>query len=711
MKHLKSYVCILSMLLLITGMSITSCTEDFGPEIDRLKEDVSSLKTSVDKLKDAYEGGKIVSGVEPITTGVGGWKITFSDNSAITLQNGINGKDGVDGVTPYVKIDNNCNWIVSYDKGQTYSPIKDAEGNTISAKGIDGANGVSVDVQVNSEGKYEIITYLEDKNNPITVLPTPYSANPDNQITSIIEDSERGMVSITMSSGKQYNFGQALNYPTSIVLLKKEFLISEEGGTAEIEFFVNPSNAKITKEDIVINQLETGMLKSYAESYANPSPNYEIVSLENSVNDKGEQLQGRYKLTIKHIGEFGFYEEYCTLVISTKDAQDNKIEITSEKFLLISNLYSLTVQVILPDLVNWSDVTDVSVKAVNSLGVFELSEISEGVYKTVEISEGEYEVTVTMSINEGEICGSTIVLVDKAQTAAIETEYITSTPQLIIKEFYSAMCKTPANKNYMYDQFVEIYNNSPFTQYLDNCLIARTEIAANTKTVLWGTTPEEMEAVAVSSYVAGFVSDGSGKKYPLAPGKSVVIAFQAQNHTIMSDDPATEEIEVNPNTVDLSKADYEIDITEYKSTYVANPDVPNLTIVAKPGTQSVNFCVLPAFGAGLVLAKVDNIETYCDVNNEANWVAKPEGTDVNPYLMIRYKDIQDAINVVSPTETQRTIALPSQVDAGMIYTSAMYNGMGFTRKVAKIVGNRVVYQDTNNSSVDFEPEAKPTPGY
>ena len=703
MKHLKSYVCILSMLLLITGMSITSCTEDFGPEIDRLKEDVSSLKTSVDKLKDAYEGGKIVSGVEPITTGVGGWKITFSDNSAITLQNGINGKDGVDGITPYVKIDKNCNWTVSYDNGKTYTPITDANGNTISAKGIDGANGVSVEVQVNSEGKYEIITYVEDKSNPITILPTPYSANPDNQITSIVEDSERGMVSITMSSGKQYNFGQALNYPTSIVLLKEEFLISEEGGTAEIEFFVNPSNAKITKEDIVINQLETGMLKSYAESYANPSPNYEIVSLENSVNEKGEQLQGRYKLTIKHIGEFGFYEEYCTLVISTKDAQDNKIEITSEKFLLISNLYSLTVQVILPDLFNWSDVTDVSVKAVNSLGVFELSEISEGVYKTVEISEGEYEVTVTMSINEGEICGSSIVYVDNAQTAIIETEYIPSTPQLIIKEFYTAMCKTPANKNYFMDQFYEIYNNSAFTAYLDDCVLARTYGQANTKIDnLWAENDELNKEVAVTSYVAGWVGDGTGKKYPIKPGQSVVVAFQAQDHVNIGDEP-------NPNTVDLSKADYEISIIDYKPAYVDNPDVPNMTIVAKPSNQTLTFGMVPAFGSGLIFAKVPGVVDY--VADEANWKLVPNSTDTNPYLMIKHADILDAINIVCVTETQRTIALPSQVDAGMLYTSAMYNGMGFTRKVAKIVGNRVVYQDTNNSSVDFEPEAKPTPGY
>ena len=373
-------------------------------------------------------------------------------------------------------------------------------------------------------------------------------------------------------------------------------------------------------------------------------------------------------------------------------------------------VYTLTVNVTIPEDYAWENVTSYNVVAINKLtGVgFQGIKLTDGVY-TILLEPGDYNVNALFETADMNLSGQKMnvsVYSPIALTSIAAEESLTS--PLVIKEFYSAMCKTPANKNYMYDQFVEIYNNSAFTQYLDNCLIARTEIAANTKTVLWGSTPEEMKAVAVSSYIAGWVGDG--KTYPIEPGKSVVVAFQAQNHTIMSDDPATEEVEVNTNTIDLSKADYEIDITEYKSTYVANPDVPNLTIVAKPGTQSVNFGVLPAFGAGLVLAKVNDIEAYCDVNNEANWVAKPEGSDATPYLMIKYKDIQDAINVVCVTETQRRCALPAQVDAGMLYTSAMYNGMGFTRKVAETVNGRVVYKDTNNSAEDFEAEAKPTPG-
>ena len=116
MKHIKCYIAILSMLFFLTAICITSCTKDYGPEIDKIKTDVSNLQTSVDKLKEAYENGKIIVSVEPLSFVSGVWKVTFSDESIIYLQNGSNGTDGVngidgaDGVTPYVKIDNNCNW-------------------------------------------------------------------------------------------------------------------------------------------------------------------------------------------------------------------------------------------------------------------------------------------------------------------------------------------------------------------------------------------------------------------------------------------------------------------------------------------------------------------------------------------------------------------------------------------------------------------------
>ena len=368
--------------------------------------------------------------------------------------------------------------------------------------------------------------------------------------------------------------------------------------------------------------------------------------------------------------------------------------------------YNVTATVNLPEGYTWADITASTVVAKNQMTgqEFAANAMGEGVF-VAEVVSGEYNVAVSMMAADTKmINGSKKVGVYKNEAITIDAE-VALTSSIVIKEFYTSMCKTPANKNYMMDQFYEIYNNSAFTVYLDDCVLARTYGQANTKIDNpWAENDELNKEVAVTSYVAAFVSDEDkpGTTYPLEPGKSIVIAFQAQDHVNIGDEP-------NPNTVDLSKADYEISIYDYKSSYVDNPDVPNMTIVAKPSSQSLLFGMVPAFGSGLIFAKVPGIVDY--VADEANWKLVPNSTDTYPYLMIKHADILDAINIVCVTETQRKVYLPASVDAGMLYTSAMYNGMGFTRKVAEVVDGRVVYQDTNDSAADFEPEAKPTPGF
>ena len=367
--------------------------------------------------------------------------------------------------------------------------------------------------------------------------------------------------------------------------------------------------------------------------------------------------------------------------------------------------YKVTATVTLPEGYTWAANTAATVVAKNQLTGQEFAAyaMGEGVF-VAEVVSGEYNVAVSMMAADAKmINGSKKVGVYKDEAVTVDAEIALTSP-IVIKEFYSAMCKTPANKNYMYDQFYEIYNNSAFTVYLDDCVLARTYGQANTKIDNpWAENDELNKEVAVTSYVAAFVSDEDkpGTTYPLEPGKRIVIAFQAQDHVNIGAEP-------NPNTVDLSKADYEISIIDYKPAHVDNPDVPNMTIIAKPSSQTLAFGMIPAFGSGLIFAKVPGVVNYVD--DEANWKLVPNSTDTNPYLMIKHADILDAINIVCVTETQRKVYLPASVDAGMLYTSAMYNGMGFTRKVAEVVDGRVVYQDTNNSAEDFEPEAKPTPG-
>lgn len=62
--------------------------------LDDMQEEIDDLKTATQALRDAYENGKIITDVQKTTEGSGGWAISFSDNTTISL---VNGKDGEDG--------------------------------------------------------------------------------------------------------------------------------------------------------------------------------------------------------------------------------------------------------------------------------------------------------------------------------------------------------------------------------------------------------------------------------------------------------------------------------------------------------------------------------------------------------------------------------------------------------------------------------------
>ena len=174
--------------ILTLALCATSCTnlDDVNERLDNLESRVSTIEDALTALQRAYNEGKIISSVDPISEKQGGWLITFSDHSTITLVNGSNGKDGQDGkdgengkdgqdgkdgvdgkdgadgqdgkdgldgkdgrdgldgangITPLIKIDQDGYFCVSYDNGKTYTRLMDNDGNYISAKGEQGDKG------------------------------------------------------------------------------------------------------------------------------------------------------------------------------------------------------------------------------------------------------------------------------------------------------------------------------------------------------------------------------------------------------------------------------------------------------------------------------------------------------------------------------------------------------------------------------------------
>jgi len=120
-------------------------------------------------------------------------------------------------------------------------------------------------------------------------------------------------------------------------------------------------------------------------------------------------------------------------------------------------------------------------------------------------------------------------------------------------------------EGYINARYVELYNNSDTTVYLDGMLLG----------VIWGAVVDipdvpELSCAATESWrndPLGVWSPGmhkfpgSGRDYPVAPGQAVTVATDAVDHS-----------PVNPGLPDLSDADFEFE----GSADVDNPDVPNM---------------------------------------------------------------------------------------------------------------------------------------
>ena len=138
MRHLRFLVALVCCFLLANCNNL----DEVNDRLDNLEENVSQLQKALQELQRAAESRKIVSSVVPFQTEEGGWIITFSDNTSITLRNGQNGKDGKDGqdgqngIAPVIRINpSNFHWEMSVDSGITWTDLG------VVAKGQDGKNG------------------------------------------------------------------------------------------------------------------------------------------------------------------------------------------------------------------------------------------------------------------------------------------------------------------------------------------------------------------------------------------------------------------------------------------------------------------------------------------------------------------------------------------------------------------------------------------
>ncbi len=252
---------------------------------------------------------------------------------------------------------------------------------------------------------------------------------------------------------------------------------------------------------------------------------------------------------------------------------------------------------------------------------------------------------------------------NQGETDTVGTTVAVQSP-IVINEIYYVGGINRAY--YFYDQFVELYNASDTTQYLDGLIICRGRQYHDPDLDI-------LDYVQVL-YVFQFPGEPlTGREYPIEPGEFVTIAGDAVDHSAYVD-----------NALDLSNSPWEF-FTPYASD-IDNPaqNVVNV-IKERPGDFLINLVhnfVILADGTGYYRGEVNDSGV--------------------PYIHIPIETILDGVEY--STNSDKLKELTTRVDAG-------FAGVGIPKYSGISIERRTPGFDTNNSRLDFVNIKPPTPGW
>lgn len=266
-----------------------------------------------------------------------------------------------------------------------------------------------------------------------------------------------------------------------------------------------------------------------------------------------------------------------------------------------------------------------------------------------------------------------------------------STPgSIVLKELYYTGCKGADGKNYIYDQYFALYNNSTDTAYLDNLCIAFVAQTRASSVCPWGDFTI-YDYSAAYRFVWSF--PGTGMTNILLPGQEVIVAANCIDHTALG----------NTESVDLSSdkcwAAYDENAGLTKQTPPTTTDGKCLNLIWKTSTMSL-FSSSYMDPAVVLFRPTVSFDDYV-----ANYITKnpANASDSYDYLMIPHKWIVDGVEVFD--NAARFKRLPPSVDAGYaLNEKSIASRTSVCRKIddkATSEAGFYIYQDTNNSSEDF----------
>jgi hypothetical protein len=241
---------------------------------------------------------------------------------------------------------------------------------------------------------------------------------------------------------------------------------------------------------------------------------------------------------------------------------------------------------------------------------------------------------------------------------------------IVLNEVYFCGCNGAAF--YYYDQYVELYNSTADTIYLDGYVMCR----STQVDYLF-----DWEAIdfAVAYYMYQFEGvRGVTRQCPIAPHEFLVLATDAINHS-----------RYGALCVDLSHADYEF--FNAASNDYDNLSVPNITPLTTTGNEfsyNIAHCAL-----WISTGEEYTFSEHCYTSGSSQICS--------PYVDMPLYTIIDAVEYSANPSSPRYMTI--RLDGAL-------GGNGITRYSGRSMERKVPGFDSNNSAFDFETIA-PTPGY
>ena len=299
----------------------------------------------------------------------------------------------------------------------------------------------------------------------------------------------------------------------------------------------------------------------------------------------------------------------------------------------------------------------------DSQGVTKFDNLPLGRYtisveKSVPVQLDNLQMIDTVTIRASKLINLTANMVDTLQAN------VGVSSGLVINEIYYC---GPVNKaKYVYDQFIELYNNSDTTVYLDGLILCRSRQTFNPG-------KDTLDYVQVI-YIFQFPGTPKvGRQYPVGPHEYVVIAQDAIDHS-----------QYIETALNLSHADW-----EFYNPYGAEIDnpAPNVTNVIPENSQDF---IINLWHDSIILADGSSFYPGEISDNGYQYYHVPVNTVID--------GVEYSIKVNSLKLLNRN------VDAG-------FAGVGLSRYSGKSIQRRQPGFDTDNSSLDFIILDHPTPGY